>query len=109
VGGAPGAEEAPEPEGEVVALRRSSPLAFVCLCIGLSSKCCSVSKFKFTSSRRTPWLQWQSLCGQRLLMAESPQLKSSPKMPPLAEEGCWWKDYAIWLVHVHPEDWEDFR
>jgi hypothetical protein len=61
-------------------LRRSSPLDFACLCIGLSSKCCSALKFRFTSSRRTPWWHWQSVCGRRLHMEESPRLKFSPRI-----------------------------
>jgi hypothetical protein len=48
VGRAPRAEEVPDLEGELMFLRRSSLLAFACLCIDL---------------------------------------------PPLVEEGCWWKDY----------------
>jgi hypothetical protein len=49
VGRVPGAEEVPEPEGELVVLRHFSPLAFVCLLIILCRRFCRNSKSRFTS------------------------------------------------------------
>jgi hypothetical protein len=49
VGRVPGAEEVPEPEGELVVLRRFSPLAFVCLHIDSWRRSCGDSRSRSTS------------------------------------------------------------
>jgi hypothetical protein len=49
VGRVPGAEEVPEPEGELVVFRLFSPLAFVCLHIDSWRRSCGDSRSRSTS------------------------------------------------------------
>jgi hypothetical protein len=59
----PGAEEVPEPEGELVVFEAFSSLASVCPRIDLWEKFCVNSTSRSTSWRRMPWWPWQICLG----------------------------------------------
>jgi hypothetical protein len=77
VGRVPGAEEVPEPEGELVVFEAFSPLAFVCLHIDSWRRSCGDSRSRSTSWRRMLWWPWRSMSGRRLRMVVSPLWRSS--------------------------------
>jgi hypothetical protein len=78
VGHVSGAEEIPEPEGELVVFEAFSSPAFVCPRIVLCRRFCRSSKSRFISSHRTPWWRRRSMSGQRRRMAVNLRWRSSP-------------------------------
>jgi hypothetical protein len=80
VGRASRDEEVLEPKGVLVVFKAFFTVGLRLPVHQFVIEGCSALKFRFTSSRRMPWWRWQSLCRQRLCMAKSPRLKSSPRI-----------------------------